>query len=86
MLSPEACGWLEGRPIGDIAGKGKEKASSAESRPIGHAPRQSLEKAAFDSSTPPEGSTSLFSEDVQDSPGEGYGARIASGTLVELRR
>lgn len=86
VLSPEACGWLEGSLAGATTEKGKGKDISTEARPAGPAPPQSLEKATFESSASPESEGSMFGGDVQDLPGEGHGTRIASGTLVELRR
>ena len=90
VLSPEACGWLEGWPMG--GGKGKKP--SAESRlgapsqtnQANQSPYQSNEKAAFDAlSSSYDGVDFLESADP-DAHTEEPSVHIPSGTLIEVRR
>lgn len=82
VLSPEACGWLEGTSL-KTNGKGKKPASaSSEFALRGPAP-PSPEKIAFDAAgSLPDDPIFPDAEDaeVEDSQ------RIPAGTLIEIRR
>ena len=84
VLSPEACGWLEGKPLkSKVDGKGKGPARELLLPSKNIPPSQEHQQFAARESSP---ETATILEDGELGAVADAGRRIPAGSLVELRR